>query len=307
MPVTNLGTTVDSLYPPQPKSLLPLHDERDTVIQSRGGSLFGCASDCYTCCLGNCCPCALFGRTLKRSGISDSGCFGVALFALIVLLYTAGLVFGVLQFAPHQEDCIAANLVQQGSPDCMAQLTDPLAEYCTDPDGGALPAGGCPVGQQCTGVVTGQDAVMVCLDIPPPACTAGDIQHLTARLELIFHGAPVAEQQSEEALVGAACSACVASHSRSIELGSIGTGAFNGMEECYAGAQFYAGFALLAFYVVSGIVFGYYRERVKSMLVGSSSSQLTLSSFLLHCCPLTSACAFCQEARSVDNDMSSYF
>ena len=183
MPVANLGTTVDSLYPPQPKSLLPLHDERDTVIQSRGGSLFGCASDCYTCCLGYCCPCVLFGRTLKRSGISDSGCFGVALFAFIVLLYTAGLVFGALQFA-------------------CSFTSDNL--------------------------------------------------------------------------------------------------------ECQTGAQVYAGFALLAFYVVSGIVFGYYRERVKSMLVGGSSSQLTLSSFLLHCCPLTSACAFCQEARSVDNDMSSY-
>ena len=312
MPVRNLGTTMESLYPPQPKSLRPRYGDRDTVIQSRGGSLFGCFSDWYTCCLGYFCPCALFGRTLKRSGLSSFSCFGFAIFVFIAVLWISGLYAGMFHFGRQLEACVQWNVIQKQTAPCRAQLTDPLAEYCTDPDGGALPGGGCPVGQQCTGVVTGQDAVVVCAPSPPPACTADDFQHWMRWLELATTRArdgsttraTVAEVQSEAALVGASCIACVERHLDDP------IGQSDGMEECHAVLSMHgmaACFAVLAFWIVSGIVFGYYREGVKTMLVGGScGSQLTLSSFLLHCCPLTSACAFCQEARAVDNDISSY-
>ena len=277
MPVTSLGN-MDSLYPTTGDSLLPTHEQRDTAIRTRGGSLWCCFSDCCTCLLGYYCPCMLFGRTLKRSGISSGSCYGIVVWLAIIILYTAGIFaisFGSLSTI---EDCVAERLVHQRVQSC-------------------------------------------------PACTAEDISHLVAEAKLQVHGAPLAEVQSETSLVSTTCTKCAAMHtsdisppvtdSNSSSIGDeIGELAFAEMDEmvtltfeCQHEAGMYdkMGLAILFFYVVSGIVFGYYRERIKTALVGGSSSQLTLSSFLLHCNPLTSACAFCQEARSVDNDVTTYW
>ena len=50
--------------------------------------------------------------------------------------------------------------------------------------------------------------------------------------------------------------------------------------------------------LLTGAFFGYYRQRIREALGSTGGS---MRSFLLHCCPLTHACALCQEAHATES------
>ena len=55
--------------------------------------------------------------------------------------------------------------------------------------------------------------------------------------------------------------------------------------------------------LLTGAFFGYYRQRIREALGSTGGS---MRSFLLHCCPLTHACALCQEARATEGGGAAY-